>query len=75
MAVELAEDPRRLAELKQKLALNRLSAPLFDTLSYARHLEAGFTEITERYRIGLAPEHIYVSSCPISGPREPGRTQ
>jgi predicted O-linked N-acetylglucosamine transferase (SPINDLY family) len=73
LAVQLAEDPQRLADLKHKLAFNRSSSPLFDTLSFTRHLEAGFAEIMERHRIGLPPEHIYVSSSPESGPREPGR--
>jgi predicted O-linked N-acetylglucosamine transferase (SPINDLY family) len=67
MAVQLAEDPRRLADLRQRLALNRLSAPLFDSVSFTRHLEAGFVEIMGRFWAGLPPEHIYVSGAAQSG--------
>ena len=31
MAIELAAEPSRLAEIKYKLARNRLATPLFDT--------------------------------------------
>ena len=61
LAVELASDPPRLAEMKRKLAHNRSAAPLFNTGAMVRHLEAGYAEIMDRYRAGLAPEHIHVS--------------
>jgi predicted O-linked N-acetylglucosamine transferase (SPINDLY family) len=60
LAVELASDARRLAGIKQKLANNRLTTPLFDTQLFTKHLEAAFTIIDERYHAGLPAEHIYV---------------
>ena len=60
LAVHLAANPPYLAEIRQKLARNRQSTALFDTPRYARHLEAAYTEIYERYRANLPPEHIYV---------------
>ncbi len=40
LAAELARDRRRLADVRQKLIDQRLSAPLFDTLRFTRDLEA-----------------------------------
>ena len=58
MALALARDPARLATLKEKLAANRLTTPLFDTAGFTRDLEAAFTAMQERRRSGLAPDHI-----------------
>jgi protein O-GlcNAc transferase len=61
LAIELATNPQLSAEIKQRLANNRLTTPLFDSRSFVRHLESAYTMIFERYRAGLAPDHIYVS--------------
>ena len=58
MAVMLARQPEKLAALKQKLAVNRLTTPLFDTAQFTRDLEAAFTAMQARRRAGLAPDHI-----------------
>jgi predicted O-linked N-acetylglucosamine transferase (SPINDLY family) len=60
-AIELATQPQKLATIKQKLAANRLTTPLFDTPLFTQHLEAAYTEIMERYWSGLPPEHIAVA--------------
>jgi protein O-GlcNAc transferase len=60
LAVELSTNPARLAEIRQRLASNRLSTPLFDSRSFVRHLETAYTRIYERHRAGLAPDHILV---------------
>ncbi len=45
LAVRLATDPASLVEIRQKLARNRLTAPLFDTPEYAGgHLEAASSQ-------------------------------
>jgi len=62
LAVELATNPERLAGLKQKLANNRLTTPLFDTPRFTRHLENAYEQMIERYRQGLKPDHIHVSN-------------
>ncbi len=62
LAVELATNPTQLDEIKRRLAGNRLSTPLFDSRSFARHLEDAYTKIHERYREGLAPDHIHVAA-------------
>jgi predicted O-linked N-acetylglucosamine transferase (SPINDLY family) len=60
LAVELATQPARLASVKDKLARNRLSMPLFDTGLFTRHLEDAFVAMVERHRSGLAPDHLHV---------------
>jgi predicted O-linked N-acetylglucosamine transferase (SPINDLY family) len=60
LAIELATDPARLKQIKQKLERNRLTTPLFDTPLYTRHLESAYTQMYERYQADLPPEHIYV---------------
>ena len=60
LALELAANPERLSQIKEKLAANRLTQPLFDTEQYTRHLEAGYKMAYERCLNGQAPEHIYV---------------
>jgi protein O-GlcNAc transferase len=62
LAVELATHPSLLASIKQRLANNRLTTPLFDSRSFVRHLESAYTMIFERYRAGLSPDHIHVAS-------------
>jgi len=62
LAVDLALDPQHLGEIRQKLARNRLKAPLFDTKAFTRHLEAAYTKMHERYRADLPPEDIYVEA-------------
>jgi predicted O-linked N-acetylglucosamine transferase (SPINDLY family) len=46
LALTLANDPSRIAALKQKLAANRDTAPLFDTGRFARNIEAAYERIT-----------------------------
>ncbi len=58
MAIELATHPEALAALREKLARQRLSAPLFDTERFARHIEDIFTQMHERSLAGLAPDHL-----------------
>lgn len=49
MAIDLAIDPKKLADIKLKLSNNRLAAPLFDTPLFAKNLEAAYIKIYERY--------------------------
>jgi predicted O-linked N-acetylglucosamine transferase (SPINDLY family) len=61
LAIALARDPLRLQSLRQRLQQNRLSAPLFQTDLYARHLESAYAAMMQRYEAGLAPEHLDIS--------------
>jgi protein O-GlcNAc transferase len=60
LAIALAKDSARLADLRKTLTDARASAPLFDGKLTARHLEAGFEAIWARYQSGLPPEDIDV---------------
>jgi len=62
LVVELATDARRLAKIRQKLADNRLTTPLFDARLFAKHIEAAYTLIDERYHAGLPAEHTFITS-------------
>jgi len=62
LAVELATNPSTLAQIKQKLLGHRLTTPLFDTPLFARHIEAAYSEMHERYLAGLPPDHIVVTA-------------
>lgn len=60
-ALELARDPRRLAELKEKLAARRLTCPLFDDVRFARHMEAAFAAMHARRLSGAPPRSFAVA--------------
>jgi predicted O-linked N-acetylglucosamine transferase (SPINDLY family) len=59
-AIELAHDPIRLMEMKQRLNTSRLSSPLFNGKLFARHLESAYENMYDRYQADLPPDHIYV---------------
>ena len=61
LAVELAHNPGRLASLREKLARNRTTTPLFDTARFTRNLEAAYIAMVRRYDAGEAPDHIHVA--------------
>jgi predicted O-linked N-acetylglucosamine transferase (SPINDLY family) len=62
MAIDLAVHPERLREIGRKLAQHRLSAPLFDTQLFTKHIESAYTAMYERHQGGLAPDHITIST-------------
>ena len=60
LAVELALNPERLRDLRERLDRNRLTTPLFDTPRFTRNLEAAYSAMLQRYYAGLPPGHIHV---------------
>jgi predicted O-linked N-acetylglucosamine transferase (SPINDLY family) len=60
LAIELAMNPQKLADIKLKLANNRLTTPLFDTPLFAKNLEAAYLQMYERYQADLQPDHIEI---------------
>ncbi len=60
LALKLARDPARLAEIKAKLAHNRDTYPLFNTERFARHIEAAYTTMWEIWQRGEAPKSFSV---------------
>ncbi len=66
LALNLATDPDRLAALRQRLEYNRSAMPLFDSERFTRHIEAAFGSAYDRFRNGLAPDHIEVVPLPAN---------
>jgi len=62
LAIELAKNPKKMSELKAKLAKNIKTAPLFNSQLFTKHLESAYSIIYERHHEGLEPDHIYVSN-------------
>jgi protein O-GlcNAc transferase len=60
LALELATQPERLAALRQKLAANRTTQPLFDTTRFTSDIEKAYSMMHERSRAGLTPEHLFL---------------
>jgi protein O-GlcNAc transferase len=60
LAIELATHPEKLKIIKDKLASNLSTAPLYNTKLFTKNLESAYTEMYDRYQRGLEPDHIYV---------------
>ena len=60
LAVALASNRERLAQLRRQLAETARSSPLFDSERYTRHIEAAYRAMQERALQGLTPEHIVI---------------
>jgi predicted O-linked N-acetylglucosamine transferase (SPINDLY family) len=58
LAIELATQPIKIKQIKERLAANRQSCPLFNTPLYTRHIEAAYMQMYARYQSKLAPVHI-----------------
>jgi predicted O-linked N-acetylglucosamine transferase (SPINDLY family) len=60
-ALKLATDPASLAVVRQRLAQNQLTTPLFDSERFTRHLEQAYAQMWERHLAGLPADHIDVA--------------
>jgi protein O-GlcNAc transferase len=69
LAIELALNQEKLQSIREKLARNRLTTPLFDTPLYTKHLEAAYEAMYYRYQAGLPPDHIRASRADGNQPR------
>jgi predicted O-linked N-acetylglucosamine transferase (SPINDLY family) len=61
-ALALAHSPALLAELRDKLAHQRSTRPVFDTDLYRQHLESAYLAVCDRQRQGQAPAAFSVPS-------------
>ena len=66
LILDLSTNPERLSIIRQKLADNRLSKPLFNTELYTKHLEDAYQQVYQRYFEEKEPKVIYVSKTPQS---------
>jgi predicted O-linked N-acetylglucosamine transferase (SPINDLY family) len=63
LALALARDAKRLAGIREKLAGNRATFPLFDTARYTRDLESAYRIMWERAQRGERPESFAVPAA------------
>ena len=61
LAIELALNRQQLAVLKQKLATNRLTTPLFDTPQFTKGLEQAYVQMYERYQADMSTDTIVIN--------------
>jgi len=61
LIINLATNPDKLYEIRERLSKNRLSEPLFDTELYIKHLEEGYRTVYENYIKGNKPQIINVN--------------
>ena len=59
-AIEIATNSDKLKAIKNNLARNLSTAPLYNTALFTKNLETAYTEMYEKYHKGLEPDHIYV---------------
>jgi protein O-GlcNAc transferase len=59
-ALQLARDPAAMAAVKQRLAGNRLTTPLFDTPRFVRDLERAYITMWDTYVAGAPPRSFAV---------------
>lgn len=60
LAVRLGKNPGELQQLKNKLAVNRLTYPLFYTRRFVVNLEKAYREMWEIYAAENSPQLIAV---------------
>jgi len=66
LALLLATEPSRLGQLRERLARNRLTHPLFDVTRFCHHIEAAYAIMWETWQHGEAPRSFAVD------PLQPG---
>jgi predicted O-linked N-acetylglucosamine transferase (SPINDLY family) len=66
LALKLAREPALLSTLRQKLAGNRETQPLFDTKRFTRHIEAAYTAMWERSQRGEPPQSFAVTPTGVT---------
>jgi len=60
LAIELATNSEKFNMIKDKLASNLSTAPLYNTQLFTKNIELAYLTMYERYQQELEPDHIYV---------------
>jgi predicted O-linked N-acetylglucosamine transferase (SPINDLY family) len=60
LAIDLAKNSQKFKAIKNKLNRNLLSESLFNTPLFAKHLEATYTKMFEKYQADSLPDHIFI---------------
>jgi len=61
-AIELANNPEKLKDIKYKLERNRLTTALFDTPRFTKHIQAAYRQMYETYQADLPLNNIYIEN-------------
>jgi predicted O-linked N-acetylglucosamine transferase (SPINDLY family) len=61
LAISLAREPNRLADLKKTIRLNAKLEPLFNTKMLVSHIENAYVQVLDRSKLNLLPDHIYIT--------------
>ncbi len=64
MAIDLANNPQKIADFKTRLSSYREKNPLFNSEKYTRKLENLFCQMYERSQSGLIPENLKLQNEP-----------
>jgi protein O-GlcNAc transferase len=64
LAVKLARNPQLLSDLRDRLARNRSTSPLFDMSRFCRHLESAYQEMYARWQRGEPTRSFAVPVIP-----------
>ena len=67
LALKLASERPRLADVARKLEQNRLACPLFDTDRFRHHIEAAYTMMRDIWQRGEAPRSFAIAAEKIVG--------
>lgn len=65
LALRLAQDPTQLAQLRTRLQANRQTSSLFDSTTFAIHLEQAYQGMWERYVSGDGPRGFRVGDSEL----------
>ena len=60
LALELANNPNQLKEIKNKLEKNKINKPLFNTKLFANNIESAYVKIYDRYLKNLPVDNIEI---------------
>jgi protein O-GlcNAc transferase len=66
LAVQLSASPEPLRALRARLAANRATFPLFDTVRFCRHLESAYETMYQRQQRGDPASHFSVAPQPTA---------
>jgi predicted O-linked N-acetylglucosamine transferase (SPINDLY family) len=59
LAIELANDPSKLKELRSKLAANKKTEPLYNTEQFTKDIESLYSKMVERHKQGEKPVALH----------------
>ena len=62
LAIELANNPKKLKTIKEKLLINLSKGDLYNSKQFTKNIESAYTLMHNRYHQGIDPEHIYIQS-------------